>query len=214
MALNMQHTGENKWREKLKTALDYVSYTKWDGSTNITLERHISNFRQAYINLEGTAEHLDYQLPNEWTKVKNRVDSVDDCQNSKVCAAVSAIFNVGRGMSTDFERAAAFLLPTYHVVKKVVKGKMLLSLKLQGTRVVLAPVGSAYVDTQMKSMEPWIQNRYQNSTIGVSQMVGIRDKQMLTKVKREPIILMERASSRKEDKTTMFRTSINQKLWH
>ena len=46
------------------------------------------------------------------------LDSVDDCKNPKVCADVSAISNIGPGMSTDFEKAAAFLLPTVGVVKK------------------------------------------------------------------------------------------------
>ena len=59
VALNMQNGGESKWREQLKTALAYVSGMKWYGSTNITLERHISNCNQAYINLEGAAEHID-----------------------------------------------------------------------------------------------------------------------------------------------------------
>ena len=65
MYVNTQHVGERKWREQLKTSLAYVSGTKRDGSTNILLERHISNYRQAYINLYGAAEHIDYQLPNE-----------------------------------------------------------------------------------------------------------------------------------------------------
>ena len=51
MALNTQHAGDRKWRDKLKTVSAYVSGTKWDGSTNITIERHIGNCSQAYINL-------------------------------------------------------------------------------------------------------------------------------------------------------------------
>ena len=60
MALNIQHDGESNWIERYKTALAYVSGTKWYGSTNITLEGHISNCRQAYINLEGVAKHTEY----------------------------------------------------------------------------------------------------------------------------------------------------------
>ena len=47
LALNMQYAGERKWREQFKTALVYVSGTKWNGSTNITLERYIRNCLQA-----------------------------------------------------------------------------------------------------------------------------------------------------------------------
>ena len=80
------------------------------------------------------------------------LDSVDDWQNTKVCAAVLAISDVGRGMSTDFEKTVAFLIPTGPVAKEINKGKMWLSLRLQGPRVVLAPVGSASIGTQMNSM--------------------------------------------------------------
>ena len=111
LAINMQHAGERKWREKLKTASDYISGTKWDGSTNITLERHLRNFRQAYISLEGDAKNIDYQLPNGWTKVQNLLDSIYDCQYTKVCADVLDISNIGCGMSTEFDKAAVFLLP-------------------------------------------------------------------------------------------------------
>ena len=105
--------------------------------------------------MEGVANHIDYQLHNERTKVQDLIDYVDDCQNTKVCAAVLDISDIGRGMITDFEKAAAFLLPNNPVAKKSNKRKsVLLSLRLQGTRVVLEPVGSASVGTQMKSMEP------------------------------------------------------------
>ena len=104
--------------------------------------------------MEGADKHIDYQLPNELTKVPNLLDSVDDCQNLKICADVSAISDIGRGMSTDYEKAAALLLPTDRVAKKSNKRKMLLSLRLQGPKVVLGPVGSAFFGTQMKSMEP------------------------------------------------------------
>ena len=47
MHLNKKHGGEKKRREQLKTALAYISGTKWNGSTNITLERYIRNCLQA-----------------------------------------------------------------------------------------------------------------------------------------------------------------------
>ena len=43
--LSMQHAGDSKWKEQLKTPSYYVSGTKWDGNTNITLDRHIRNFQ-------------------------------------------------------------------------------------------------------------------------------------------------------------------------
>ena len=98
----MHNAGERKWRDQVKNASAYVSGTKWYGGTNITLERHIRNFRQAYIYLEVSANHIDYQLPNEQKKVQNFLDSVDNCQNTKFCADVLDISDVVWGMSTDF----------------------------------------------------------------------------------------------------------------
>ena len=140
-----------RWGEqvewKIKYCLGFFSGNNWDGSTNITLERHISNCRQAYINFESDDNKIDYQLSNELAKVQNLINSAYDCQNLKVCAAISDISNVGCGMSTDFEKSSAFLLPTDSVAKQSNKRKMLLSLRLQGPIVVLAPVGSASVGT-------------------------------------------------------------------
>ena len=62
------------------------------------------------------------------------LDSVDDCQNTKVYAAVSAISDVGRSMSTYFEKAAAFLLPTDPAAKKSNKIKNVVISKVTGTQ--------------------------------------------------------------------------------
>ena len=46
------------------------------------------------------------------------IDFVDECQNPRVCAAVLATSDVGRGMSKYFEKTTNFLLPTDSVAKK------------------------------------------------------------------------------------------------
>ena len=62
------------------------------------------------------------------------LDSVDDCKNPKVCADVSAISNIGPGMSTEFEKAVFFLLPRYLVAKKVIKEKNVVISEVTGTQ--------------------------------------------------------------------------------
>ena len=71
---------------------------------------------------------------NEQTNVQNILESVDDCQNTKVCAAVSAISDVGCGMSTYFEQTAAFLLPMDPVTKKNNKLKNVIISEVTGTQ--------------------------------------------------------------------------------
>ena len=60
------------------------------------------------------------------------LDSIYDCQNTKVCAAVSAISDVGHGISTDFEKASDFLLPTNPVTKKINMRKIVVISKVIG----------------------------------------------------------------------------------
>ena len=91
--------------------------------------------------MESAAEHIDFQLPNERTKVQNILESVDDCQNPKVCAAVSTISDIGHGMTTDFEKAAAFLLPTDPVAKKINKGKKVVISEVTGTQSGVGTIG-------------------------------------------------------------------------
>ena len=92
--------------------------------------------------MEGVSNHIDYQLHNGQTKVQYLLDDVDDCQNNKVCAAFLDIYDIGHGMSTKFEKAAALLIPNNPAANKSNKRKsVLLSLRLQGPRVALAPVG-------------------------------------------------------------------------
>ena len=61
------------------------------------------------------------------------LDFVYNYQNPRVCTAVSAISGVGRGMSTGFEKADAFLLPTNNVAKKSNKIKNVVIYEVTGT---------------------------------------------------------------------------------
>ena len=121
-----------------------------DGRTNITIELHISNCLQVYINLEGAAEHIYFQLPNERTKVQNILESVDDYQNSKVYAAVLAISYVGCGMSSDFGEAYALLLPTDPVANKMNKRKKMVVSEVTRTQ---GGVGTIWVSLHWRPNE-------------------------------------------------------------
>ena len=84
--------------------------------------------------MEVSANHIDYQLPNEQKKVQNFLDSVDNCQNTKFCAGVLDISDVGCGMSTYFEQTAAFLLQMDPVIKKNNKLKNVIIYEVTGTQ--------------------------------------------------------------------------------
>ena len=85
-ALNTQHTGEDKCKAMLKLAVTYVTTTKWDGNTSISLERHVNNPRKAYIDMESAAKHITFQLPDGRTRVQNLLDSTEECKDPKFLA--------------------------------------------------------------------------------------------------------------------------------
>ena len=102
--------------------------------------------------MEGLANNIDYQIPNERTKVQNLLDSVYDCQNPKFFSAVSAISDIGRGMSADFEKADVLLLPTDPVAKKSNKRKNVVTSKVTGNQSV---VGTSVVSLRWHSNEEY-----------------------------------------------------------
>ena len=73
-------------------------------------------------------------MPDEKTKVQDLLDYVDDCKNPKFCAAVLAISDIGRGMSTDVEKSAALFLPMDPVTKKSNKRKHVVMYEVTGTQ--------------------------------------------------------------------------------
>ena len=92
------------------------------------------------------------------------LDSVDDCQNPKLCAAVSEISDIGRGMSTDFEKAGAFLLPTDPVANKSNKRKKIIY-EVTGTQ---SDVGTSGVSLH------WHSNEYYG-TLNPEQILELHD---------------------------------------
>ena len=111
MALNNQHAGESKWRAILKEAENYINGTKWDGITSVSLNNHINNLRRYYNDMENAADHIAYQLPNGRIKVQRFADSIEECKDTKIFAAIANTLDSRRNMCTDFEAAVGFVLP-------------------------------------------------------------------------------------------------------
>ena len=78
----------------------------------------MNNSRKVYINMESVAEHITFQLPDGRTRLQNLLDSTEECKDPKFLAQWSSVSDVPRGMNTDFEAAAAFLIPSDTVSKK------------------------------------------------------------------------------------------------
>ena len=73
--------------------------------------------------MQQCAEHIAYQLPNELTRVGYLLEGIQ-CPDPGLQAAMASVQTDDgvNGMRSDFDRAAAHLLPYDHVVQKQLAG--------------------------------------------------------------------------------------------
>ena len=118
-ALISQYAGEDKWRAELKRQDDLLHNRRWKGQSNFTLDRFISQHRNAFTSMTQCAEHVDFQLPNELTRVTYLLDAIEH-GDAELQAAMALVRNdTGpNGKMNDFEATAAFLLPKDPVSRK------------------------------------------------------------------------------------------------
>ena len=118
-ALTKQYAGVDKWEAEIKKQSHLLHTRKWKGQSNFTLEKFVQQHRNAYVSMQACSQHVDYQLPNELTRVRYLLDALenDDAGLQAAMASVEQDSSVG-GMRSDFELAAAHLLPKDPVVKK------------------------------------------------------------------------------------------------
>jgi len=69
LAIKNQFAGKDKWLSELKKQEDMMHQGIWKGTNNISLEKFVGYHRHAYISMERCADYIDYQLPNQRTRV-------------------------------------------------------------------------------------------------------------------------------------------------
>ena len=89
----------------------------------MSLEHFISQHRNAFVSMEACAEHIQYQLPNEHSRVGYLLEAIQ-CSDAGLQAAMASVkTDTGpNGMRNNFETAAAHLLPYDPVAKKRAAG--------------------------------------------------------------------------------------------
>ena len=102
LALTNQYAGNDKWEVETRKQDDLL-HTCVCGKVNQT-----SHWKASLPN----TEHIAYQLPNEHTRVGYLLEGIQ-CPNPGLQAAMVSVQtdNGANGMRSDFERAAAHLLP-------------------------------------------------------------------------------------------------------
>lgn len=119
LALVAQYAGEDKWRAMIKSSEELMHNRKWKGQSSYSLEKFVGQHRNAYVTLSQCQTHVQYQLPNENTRVTHLLDNIE-CHDPPLQAAMALVRNDTDvdGKMNDFEATASFILPHDPVAKK------------------------------------------------------------------------------------------------
>ena len=118
-ALTSQYSGKDKWEAQIRCQEQLLHTRVWKGQSNFSLENFVSQHRNAYVSTQASAEYVQYQLPNEHSRVGFLLESIQ-CSDPGLQAAMASIKtdNGLEGMRNNFEPTVAHLLPYDPVAKK------------------------------------------------------------------------------------------------
>ena len=108
LALIDHHAGESKYRTIMKKRMNLLQNIKWNGR-NYSLEKHVSNHRQAVDDLNDCANHITVATPDQSQRVEYLIDSIN-CADSTLQASIGLIRSNVNNMREDFELAANALI--------------------------------------------------------------------------------------------------------
>ena len=109
LALIGSHAGNDKWEQIQKEKTKYLLNTKWNGR-QFGLDKFCNLHRSAYIALEEASTHVQFQLPNEFSRVGYLLDNIEN-NDPDLRAAIASIRANTNNMRNNFEAAVTFMLP-------------------------------------------------------------------------------------------------------
>jgi hypothetical protein len=122
-ALLTQFAGDDKWDAEIKKQESLLHTRVWKGQSNYGLEKHCAAHRHAYVQLQAASEHIEYQLPNEHSRVGYLIDSIQNNDPGLQAGLANVRSDKGpEGMRGDFETMVAHILPYCPVTKKRTAG--------------------------------------------------------------------------------------------
>ena len=89
-ALTSQYAVKDKWEAEIKCQEQLLHTRIWKGQSNFSLENFISQHRNAYVSMQASAEHVQYQLPNEHSRVGFLLEAIQ-CSAPGLQAAMASI---------------------------------------------------------------------------------------------------------------------------
>ena len=118
-ALTSQYAGKDKWEAEIKRQEQLLHTMIRKGQSKFLFETFISQHRNAYVSMQASAEHVQYQLPNEHSWVGFLLEAIQ-CSDPGLQAAMASIKTDSgpEAMRNNFEATVAHLLPYDPVAKK------------------------------------------------------------------------------------------------
>ena len=89
-AIISQYAGTDKWDVELKRCNTLLNTRKWKGNSNFTLEKFVSQHRNAFISMQQCEQHVSFQLLNGLTRVNYLLDVIQ-CRSTELHASMTAI---------------------------------------------------------------------------------------------------------------------------
>ena len=118
-ALISQYAGKDKWEAEIKKQEQLLHTHVWKGQSNFSLEHFIPQHCNAYVLMSACTDHVQYQLPNEHSRIGLLIDAIQCADAGLQAAMVSVKTDNGLySLEYNFERAVAHLLPYGPVAKK------------------------------------------------------------------------------------------------
>jgi len=108
-AILSSHAGSDKWEQLQKDRMKFLMTFKWNGKT-YSLKKYTGLHRSAYSALRDARQHVDFQLPNQQSRVTYLLDNIIN-NDPDLRAALASIRANMNNMRENFEDAVTFLLP-------------------------------------------------------------------------------------------------------
>ena len=121
LAIVANHLGNDKWTIELDKHYAILSASVWKGTGNVTLETFIATHRKSYECMASAALHVDYQLPNELTRVRYLLTGIL-CADPKLQAAMSRA-ETDADINGNFEATAACIVLKDPVATRLARNK-------------------------------------------------------------------------------------------
>jgi hypothetical protein len=76
MALVSQFAGTDKWEADIKRQEQLLHTRVWKGQSNFSHQNFVSQHINAFVSMQACAQHVQYQLPNEHSRVGFLLDAI------------------------------------------------------------------------------------------------------------------------------------------